>query len=491
MDILHTIAQFFTTYWGLLAWLINFIVAAIIIVVMLLSRFDPVKTLSWMVVIILLPYIGVILYIFLGQNFRKRKIYSRKGMRDVAMMDTLGKKQILQLNNTDWKHVSKVAQHKSIITLLLNNSRALLTGNNRVEVFNHGKATFAAMKESIRTAKDSIHLHSYIIEDDTIGNEIKDLLIQKVQEGLEVRLMYDDVGSWNLPKRYVRELTNAGVEVYPFAKVLLPYLSRTINYRNHRKILVVDGAVGFLGGINIADRYADGGEFNAWRDTHLRIEGHAVHSLQAVFLQDWFFASKKQLGQRQRYYPPVKVTDEHYVQVVPSGPDSDWASIMQAYFAAITQAKEHIYIITPYFTPNESILSAIKIASLSGVDVRLILPAKSDAKITYWSTMSYLSELMDAGVKIHLYNKGFNHSKVITVDGSFAAIGSANMDSRSFEHNFEITAMIYDKEITGQIEEQIARDIKNSRMVRRRLWETRSIWRRLYEGLARLLSPLL
>ncbi len=465
--------------------------AAVIIVAMLLNRFDPVKTLSWMVVIVLLPYAGIILYLFLGQNYRKRKIYSRKGMRDVTMMDTIGKKQILQLNITDWKHVGKVAEHKNIITLLLNNSRALLTGNNRVKVFHNGNTTFAAMKESIAAAKDSIHLLSYIIEDDDIGNEIKNLLIQKSNEGVEVRVLYDDIGSWNLSRRYVNELTAAGIEVHPFARVLLPWLSRTVNYRNHRKILIVDGAVGFLGGINIADRYADGGEFSAWRDNHLRIEGHAVHSLQAVFLLDWFFATKKQPGQRLRYYPPVTITEELYVQIVPSGPDSDWASIMQAYFAAITQAKEHIYIITPYFTPNESILTAIKTASLSGVDVRIILPRKSDAKITYWSTMSYLSELMEAGVKVYLYNKGFNHSKVITVDGSFAAIGSANMDARSFEHNFEITAMIYDKEITAQIETQIAYDIKCSRMVRRPRWERRKTWRKLLEGGARLLSPLL
>ncbi|MCL2098047.1 MAG: cardiolipin synthase [Bacteroidales bacterium] len=491
MDFFYLLGLWLQSNWVLLLWGISFLAALIIIVFLLLSHLDPIKTLSWIIVIILLPYLGIFLYLLFGQNYRKRKIYSRKGLRDAAVMDSLGKKQIMQLNITDWEQVNKVAEHKNIITLLLNNSRALLTGNNRVEVFHNGRDTFAAMKECIAEAKDSIHLLSYIIEDDTIGNEFKDLLIQKSEDGVEVRLMFDSVGSRYLPRRYIRELKAAGVEVYSFAKVAFPWLSRTLNYRNHRKILVVDGTIGFLGGINIADRYMHGLDYGAWRDTHLRIEGQAVHSLQASFLLDWFFASKKQLGQRPRYYPSANTNSDQYVQIVPSGPDSDWASIMQAYFSAITKAKEHIYILTPYFTPADTILSAIKIASLSGVDVRLMLPKKSDAKFTYWSTMSYISELLQAGVKIYLYKNGFNHSKVITVDGSFAAIGSANMDSRSFEHNFEISAMIYDKEITARLEEQIEKDFKNSRLVRRKRWERRKLWRKLLEGFSRLLSPLL
>ena len=491
MDFFHLIGLWLQSNWIFLIWGINFLAAIIIIATLLLRHLDPVKTLSWMIVVILLPYIGIILYLFFGQYYRKRKMYNRKGLRDAAVMDSLGKKQIMQLNFTDWKEVEKVAEHKHIITLLLNNSRALLTGNNRVQVFHNGHDTFAAMKESIAAATDSIHLLSYIIDDDNIGNEIKDLLIQKSQDGVEVRVMFDDVGSWHLPKRFVKELTAAGVEVYSFAKVVFPRLSRTLNYRNHRKILVVDGKIGFLGGINIADRYIHGGDFGSWRDAHLRIEGQAVHSLQAIFLLDWFFVTKKQLGQRLRYYPSVEINSEQYVQIVPSGPDSDWAGIMQAYFSAITHAKKHIYILTPYFMPNDSLLSAIKIASLSGVDVRLMIPKKSDARFTYWCTLSYVSELLDAGVKMYFYTKGFNHSKVITVDGSFAAIGSANMDSRSLEHNFEISALIYDKEITAQLDEQITKDLKNCRIIRQKRWERRSLKRKLYEGFSRLLSPLL
>ncbi|MDR3180612.1 MAG: cardiolipin synthase [Prevotellaceae bacterium] len=491
MDILCNIWHWTTNHIALLLMAFYLALAIYIILMMVLSRLNPVKTLSWIVVLLTLPYIGIILYLFLGQNHRKRKMYSRKGMRDVAIMDSLGKQQILQIYYAEWKNAKKIEKFKNTILLQLNNSRALLTYKNKVDVYDNGPDTFAAMKKSIAEAHFSIHLESYIIEADNIGVEIKELLMRKVQEGVEVRVIYDDIGSWKLPKQYVSDLKKAGVKIYPFAKVRFPWLSRTVNYRNHRKILVVDGRIGFLGGINIADRYVGGGEFNTWRDTHLRIEGEAVHSLQAAFLLDWFFVSKKQVGQRENYYPKFDIRNKHYVQVVPSGPDSDWESIMQAYFSAITQAKEHIYIITPYFTPNDSILTAIKIASLSGVDVRLILPGKSDSKLTYWSTMSYLSELMDAGVKVYLYQKGFNHSKIITIDGSFAAIGSANMDTRSFEHNFEITALFYDEHIASQLEEHFQTDMKNSRLVRSYRWEKRSYWQKLKEGLARLLSPLL
>ena len=491
MDILYDIWSWITGHIALLLMAFYLMLALYIIIMMVLSRLDPVKTLSWIVVLLTLPYIGIILYLFLGQNHRKRKMYSRKGLRDVAVMDSLGKQQILQIYYSEWKNARKIAKFKNTILLQLNNSRALLTYKNKVTVYSNGVDTFDAMKKCIAGAHFSIHLESYIIEADRIGTEIKDLLIQKVQEGVEVRVIYDDIGSWKLPKQYVADLKKAGVKIFPFAKVRLPWLSRTVNYRNHRKILVVDGRTGFLGGINIADRYMGAGNFNTWRDTHLRIEGEAVHSLQAVFLLDWFFVSKKQVGQRENYYPRFDIRDKHYVQIVPSGPDSDWASIMQAYFSAITQAKEHIYIITPYFTPNDSILTAIKVASLSGVDVRLILPDKSDSKLTYWSTMSYLSELMDAGVKVYLYRKGFNHSKIITIDGTFAAIGSANMDTRSFEHNFEITALFYDEQIASQLEDQFRIDMKNSRLVRQRRWEKRNFFHKLREGLARLLSPLL
>ncbi|MDR1406147.1 MAG: cardiolipin synthase [Prevotellaceae bacterium] len=483
--------NFLHEYWYELLSALYYITALWVIFFMVGKKLDPVKTISWSIVLIALPFVGLVFYIFLGQNYRKEKIFSLKEIHDLLVIDQLSKQQIAMFHKPG-QYPSSVERCKNIITLLLNNSKSIFTEHNHVEIYSSGETTLSAMKDAIGRASDSIHLESYIIEDDEIGNEIKDLLIRKAREGVEVRVIYDDVGSWNLSKKYVQSLRQAGVEIVPFAKVHILHRSGTkVNYRNHRKILVVDGYIGFMGGINVADRYVTGGKFGAWRDTHMRIEGEAVPLLQAIFLLDWYFVTKKQMGQRKRYYPDARGHAACPMQIASSGPDSDWASVMQAYFAAIVQAKDHIYITTPYFTPNESILTAIKTASLGGVDVRLVIPARSDSKVVYFSTRSYFSELLEAGVKIYLFQKGFNHSKVMMVDGYFAAVGSANMDIRSFEHNFEIISLIYDEEITRKLELQFHEDMSYSRLVRLRWWNKRSRWSKSKESLARLCSPLL
>ena len=294
-----------------------------------------------------------------------------------------------------------------------------------------------------------------------------------------------------LPKRFIKELVNAGAEAYPFMKVNFPLLTSKVNYRNHRKIIVVDGRVAFMGGMNIADRYLKGDStLGTWFDTVLRIEGEAVRTLQVIFLVDWFFVSRIIISDRDKYFPEYSVNTQHALQVTASGPDSDWASIMQAFFVAITKAKKHIYIASPYFIPNESILTALKTASLSGVDVRIMLPGKSDSTVVYWSSMSYVSELLKAGIKVYLFQGGFNHSKILMIDGSFASVGSANMDIRSFEDNFELLTMVYDKELTKQIETQYLKDLRRSKKINLKYWESRSLKQNFKESLARLFSPL-
>jgi cardiolipin synthase len=331
----------------------------------------------------------------------------------------------------------------------------------------------------------------YIVSDDDIGNMIKELLIEKARRGVEVRLIYDDVGSWSLPKRFIKELTNAGVEVYPFMEVKFPMLTSKINYRNHRKIVVVDGKTAYMGGINIADRYLKGdNELGTWYDTVLQIEGEAVKMLQVIFMVDWFFVSKKVFSDREKYFPTHEVKIQHSLQITASGPDSDWASIMQAFFAAITKAQKHIYISSPYFVPNESILTALKTAALSGIDIRIILPGKSDSTVVYWSSMSYITELLEAGISVYLFHRGFIHSKIIMIDSSFATVGSANMDIRSFEDNFEIMAMIYDEDLTRQLENQFEKDIKRSQKLILKQWSKRPLKQSVKESLARLFSPL-
>jgi cardiolipin synthase A/B len=452
---------------------------------------DPAKTSIWVLILILLPIFGPLFYIIFGQNQRKEKIFNRKGLKDLEQIEQLSRDQLVDIKSEKYITNLRVLNNIGIITLLLNNSKALLTTHNNVEIFQTGRKTFRSIIETIDKAKQSIHLEFYIIANDEIGNTIKEKLIAKAKSGVEVRLIFDDVGSWSLPKRFIQELRGAGVEVYPFMEVKFPLLTSKMNYRNHRKIIVVDGSVAFLGGMNIADRYLKGDVFlGTWYDTVLRIEGDAVHMLQLIFLVDWFFVSKKIFSDRKKYFPDHTIKQQHPLQITASGPDSDWASIMQAFFVAFTKAKKHIYICTPYFIPNESILTALKTASLSGVDVRLILPGKSDSTVVYWSSMSYVSELLDAGIKVYLFQNGFNHSKILMIDSKFASVGSANMDIRSFEDNFEVLAMIYDEELTHKLELQFHKDIRRSKMINPKQWKNRSTKQNFKESLARLFSPL-
>ncbi len=288
-------------------------------------------------------------------------------------------------------------------------------------------------------------------------------------------------------------MRNAGVEVRCFQPVVFPWLTSKVNYRNHRKIVVVDGRVAFTGGINIADRYlVRRGKNGMWRDTHLKLEGEAVAMLQTVFLTDWYFLNKKETATFDaKFYPPSIVESESPVQIAASGPDSDWAAIMQAFFSAITRAHDHIYISSPYFLPNEAIITALKVAALGGIDVRVMIPSRSDSKIVYWATRSYISELLDAGIGVYLYQKGFNHSKVIMIDGRFSSVGTANMDVRSFEDNFEVSAIMYDPAVAAELEGYFFEDLKRSKRLERETWLQRPHRHRIYESLARLLSPLL
>lgn len=486
--VLHYILQINLAYLlqGIYLFTIIFVVALIIH-----EKRDPVRTISWVLVIILLPIIGIFLYFVFGQNYRKQKLFSRKGLKDLALLDELMEEQLISLSKhkLGWNINDSF---RPIIRLLLNNSKSLYTENNSVKLLNNGADTFNAIIEDLSKAEVFIHLEYYIFSDDKIGTKIQEILIEKAKSGVEVRLIYDDVGSWSLKSSFVQTMRNAGIEVHPFMEVSFPWFTRKVNFRNHRKIVVVDGLVGFVGGVNVADRYIEGDpNLGFWRDTHLRIEGDAVHLLGIVFQMDWFFVSGKTFKDEEKYLPSVAQVGDTPVQICSAGPDSDWASIMQAYFSAITRAKKHIYISTPYFMPNESILTAIKTAALSGVDVRIMIPHKSDSVIVYWSTLSYLAEMLEAGVKFYLYEKGFNHSKIIMVDSYFASIGTANLDIRSFEDNFEVSAFIYDHSFAMELESQFHKDLLDCRLITLHTWERRPFINGLKESIARLFSPLL
>ncbi len=453
---------------------------------------DPGKSWAWIAAVVLLPGVGFFLYMVFGRNHRKEKRYSRKERSDIEIqMEVLSDRQLYELSNPLFAHRAEIDKYREIITLLLNNNRSLLTARNRVRVLNDGSETFPALLEALRGAKSFIHIEYYIFEKDKIGREVAGVLMDKAREGVEVRFVYDDVGSWGLSPKFLKMMKEAGVRVHCFQRVVFPWLTSRVNYRNHRKIVVVDGETGFTGGINIAKRYVTGTRLGVWRDTHLRIEGEAVAALNAVFAMDWYFVSREKLADTDKYFPPSGVDIATPIQIASSGPDSDWASIMQAFFAAITKAKDHIYISTPYFLPNQSILTAVEVAAMSGVDVRILLPEKPDSKITHWASHSYIEELLDARVKVYFYKKGFNHSKLIMIDGLFASVGTANMDNRSFDVNFEVTALLYDEKVTRELEERFLADLRNSEQVTPKDWARRPRLDSFREGLARLFSPLL
>ncbi|MCJ7819587.1 MAG: cardiolipin synthase [Bacteroidales bacterium] len=479
-----------TVIQGVLAILYIITVITISIMIVLENR-NPLKTHSWLLVIILVPVAGIILYVFFGQNYRKQKIYSRKSLADNEMLSESAATQMSTLSTVIASESSDIQSKSHLMRLLLKNNRSVLTLDNTVKLLKNGNEAFPAMKEAIAGAKNYIHIEFYRIEPDVLGTEFMDLLKQKSSEGVKIRVIYDDVGSWNIGKSYLNDVRASGISIYPFMPVRFPSFSSKINYRNHRKILVIDGTTGFVGGLNIADKYLHGlPDLGHWKDTHLELRGESVEALDSVFLSDWNFVSGNPVSGVESFINPPKTGNRCLVQVASSGPDTDWATIMQVYFSAIATAKTSIYLTSPYFSPDESLLTALKTAALSGVDVRMIFPKKSDSIIANWNTRSYISELIEAGVRIYLYTDGFIHSKYLLVDSVFASVGSPNVDIRSFDLDFEVTALIYDWKFASELSTLFFEDLKGCKEIKTNDWEQRSRTDRSRESLARIFGPL-
>ena len=471
--------------------IVYFLTVVFIAVLTILENRNPVKTISWILVLVLLPFIGIIIYLFFGQEYRKTKMYSRKGLKDLEKLRKLTLVQLDNLPKNYFQMSELLYTKKRLINLLLSNSNAILTNNNELKVLRNGKETFPEIFSAIESAQHHIHLEYYIVEDDMIGNYLRQLLIKKAREGVEVRFIYDDVGSWELKRKFIRSLREAGVKVDCFMRVRFPMLTSKVNYRNHRKILVVDGHTAFVGGLNFADRYQEGlPGIGHWRDTHLKLIGGGATALQIIFMADWYFVSKE-IFKGAKYFKPFESGNGKLVQVTASGPDSDWESIGQAYFSAIASATEFVFISTPYLMPTADIMTALKTSALGGIDVRIIVPGLSDAIFPKWGTNSYIEELLEAGVKIYFYKAGFTHSKVIVVDGIFSSVGTANLDFRSLETNFEVNAMIYDEEIANTLRDQFLDDQKKSEEVVLEKWIKRPRINKIKESFARILSPML
>ncbi|HKJ43311.1 MAG TPA: cardiolipin synthase [Sunxiuqinia sp.] len=468
-----------------------FITVIFIAILIVLENRSPIRTISWVLVLVAVPVGGIIIYAFFGQEYRKKKMFSKKGLYYLEKLRKQTKDQLQKLPGNYHRFNETILAKRHLINLMLSNSDALLTDNNEVTILRNGKETYPAIFQAMEDARNHIHLEYYIIDDDELGHQLKDLLVRKARQGIEIRVIYDDVGSWQLPRKYINELTKAGVKIDCFMKVRFPMLTSRVNYRNHRKIIVVDGEVAFTGGLNIADRYMHGTKkLGPWRDTHIMLKGGAATALQIIFMADWYFVYKE-IFKGEAYFHEFQPGTGKLVQIVSSGPDSDWASIGQAYFSSIASATERVYISTPYLIPTTEISLAMKTAALGGIDIRVLLPGHSDGIIPRWSTDSYVEELLEAGVKIYHYQPGFTHSKMIVVDGIFSSVGTANFDFRSLETNFEVNAMVYDGDVATTLEKQFFDDLSQSEELSLEEWQKRNWIRKTKESFARILSPML
>jgi cardiolipin synthase A/B len=450
------------------------------------------KALAYVLVAIFVPVIGIAIYFGFGINYRKEKLYSKKIIRDKNALEDLRNRITVESEKAWDTQEPAIKKHKKLALYLLNDGMSPLSGGNEVKLLINGEKKFPEVLEVLKNAKHHIHIEYYIFEDGEIAEQIKDVLIQKAREGVAVRFIYDDFGSRSIRKEFVDELIEVGVQAFPFYKIHFILLANRVNYRNHRKIIVVDGCVGFVGGINVSDRYINKPGQLFWRDTHVKITGPGVYYLQYLFISDWNFCSGKHLKLERDFFCTKPVTGgKATVQIAASGPDSDVPTLMFSMVQTIGLAEEELLITTPYFIPGESIMNALHVAALSGVKIKILVPDKSDSSLVNGAARSYYGDLLEAGVEIYLYQKGFVHAKTLVSDGQLAIIGTANMDHRSYELNFEVNSMIYDTAFAEQLKGVFYDDIRNAKKINPNTWKKRPFYKQLPERVARLLSPLL
>ena len=471
--------------WKFIIFCIYQLVVIVTIIHVVMDNRQPAKTMAWALVIWFVPIVGIVFYLFFGINTRKERLVSQRSM------DQLSKRSMLEF--VEQKNLCLPEEHKPVIDLFVNENFSLPFQNNEVRIYTDGYAFFPALLREIAAAKDHIHIDMYIFADDPLGRLVADALIDKVHEGVEVKLIYDDVGCWNVSHSFFERMREEGIEVVPFLPVRFPSFTSKVNYRNHRKLIVIDGHTGFIGGMNIALRYVKGTKTQPWRDTMLQITGNGVYSLQRAFLVDWYFVDRTQISDR-KYYPKniEPAFNTTLAQVVTSGPVTPYPEIMQGLVRIILSAKHYIYIETPYFLPTEPVSFALKTAALGGVDIRIMVPLRSDAKFVEWASRSYLREMVSAGVKVFYYNAGFLHSKLVVSDDSICTCGSTNVDFRSFENNFEANMFIYDEEVAVRMRDLYLADEQHSTSftdIPKRVHP--SFMKRLGESVVRMLSPLM
>jgi len=483
-------------------WLLLLEIAYIVILVLVCLRIiwdtrSDTKTLAYLLLCIFVPVAGIVFYFSFGVNYRKHKIYTKKLIEDSQFSQKFRDNIFQRSRQTFEQNASSIQTYRELALLLLSDSLSPLTSGNTVKLLINGEQKFPEVLNALQQAKNHIHIEYYIFEDDETGRSIEAALIEKARQGVHVRFIYDDFGSHSIRRKMTRRLQNAGVKVFPFYKIIFKPLSNRLNYRNHRKIIVVDGEIGFVGGINVSDRYVNSDHSSEklfWRDTHLRIDGPGVQYLQYLFLCDWNFCASDHLQPDRLFFPlleSVNVIGKKLVQIAASGPDSDSPTILYSLLQAIHLAEKEILITTPYFIPGESILDALITAALGGLSVKLLVPGISDSAFVNAAAHSYYDRLLRAGVEIYLYKKGFVHAKTLVIDRKLAVIGTANMDSRSFDLNFEVNAIIYDEENAKELANIFELDTKDAEKIDTERWMNRGRLRQLMEKTARLVSPLL
>ncbi|PRX42902.1 cardiolipin synthase [Salegentibacter salegens] len=479
-------------WWVLLS--VNFLIVFITAGYELMHFREPVKSISLIFALFVLPVIGLLVYYFFAQEFRKSKLFNRKKLYDQKIIQHWEDKLILKDQDLIDLDQDCIAQKIKLVHLLQNNQKKPVTFKNKASVLINGENKFSALFNDIKKAQHHIHIEYYIFNSGRIGNRLILLLCEKAEEGVKIRVSYDYVAS-RLSSKAVKKMKSCGIEIFPFMPVWFPNLTRKLNYRNHRKMAIIDGNIGFIGGINICDEYVNFEENPKeklfWRDTHLRIEGHAVKSLQAQFLLNFNFISGKELKVEDEFFPKIDIPQRTAVQIAASGPDTDWQNIMEAILTAINTADKYIYITTPYFIPNNQILTALCMASRIGVEVKIIIPEKGDSVIARYATNSYIEKLLESGVQVFHYHKGMVHAKTMVVDGVLTSIGSCNLDNRSFDINFEINAFLYDKEVAEEMTEVYKNDLKETTKLTIEEWMQRPALEKIREALARLWAPLL
>ncbi|MCM3725677.1 cardiolipin synthase [Neobacillus cucumis] len=473
---------------GFLSVLITLSVIFIGFVIFFENR-HPTQTITWLVVLGSFPLIGFIFYLLFGRNYRKERMFRKKYFLDKQAFLTVEGEDDLRSQ----EKLSLMGQHQGkLFRLAQKLGNSPISFDTSTKVLTNGEETFRHITEQLKRARHHIHLEYYIVRHDLIGQEIKEILIQKASEGVKIRFLFDAVGSWQLSKSYINDLRNAGIEAVSFGPVKLPFLNNKFNFRNHRKIIVIDGTIGFVGGLNIGDEYLGRNEeIGFWRDTHLMLKGEAVRTLQLIFLQDWYYMTNHSFLTAEYLSPQLDNKRHGGVQLIAGGPDNEWSVIKNIFFSMIASAEKSVWIASPYFIPDEDIFSAIKVAALSGVDVRLLVPNRPDKRIVFHASRSYFPELLEAGVKVYEYERGFMHSKIIIVDNELASIGTSNMDMRSFHLNFEVNAFLFRTKSTEELVEEYTNDLKYARQLDMKTFQQRHIGFRILESTARLLSPLL